>query len=299
MVTAVENPVPPVLPPHIREAYPFVARPLALPGGRMSYLDEGPVDGPVIIFVHGNPTWSFFYRSLVLRLRHRYRCIVPDHLGCGLSDKPGDFDYSLISHIENLGTLVDHLGVRSASLAVHDWGGPIGLGMARRRPDLVQKLVVLNTAAFPSTRIPVRIAVCRWPWLGALLVRGGNAFSAAALHMAVAHPLSRATRDAYLLPYRSWGERIAVHRFVRDIPLGPLDRSFGELEAIGESLAAFATRPVLIVWGLQDWCFDVTFLREWQHRFKHARIVQLADAGHWLLEDEPDAVGVAVESFLG
>lgn len=287
------------LPHAVRELYPFAPHTFVLPGGaRMSYVDEGPRDAPVVLMVHGNPSWSFLYRSLVLRLRERYRCIVPDHVGCGLSDKPQNYDYHLGAHIDNLGRLVDHLGVARAHLAVHDWGGPIGLGMARRRPDFVDRLIVFNTGAFPSTRIPKRIAVCRLPWVGALLVRGLNGFSGAAVSMAVERPLSPGARQAYLWPHRSWAARIAVREFVRDIPLGPGHRTQEELEEIAASLDRLRERPALIVWGGRDWCFDDTFLGEFKRRLPAARVVRLEKAGHWLLEDEPESVVREVTSFL-
>lgn len=288
-----------VLPPSVRELYPFSPHNFALPdGARLRYLDEGPRDAPVVLMVHGNPSWSFLYRSLVLELRDRFRCIVPDHLGCGLSDKPQDYDYHLGAHIENLGRLVDHLGIARAHLAVHDWGGPIGLGMARRRPGFIDRLILFNTGAFPSTHIPKRIAVCRLPWIGALLVRGLNGFSGAAVRMAVEKPLSRGAREAYLWPHRSWADRIAVREFVRDIPLGPGHRTQSEMEAIASSLEGLRPRPTLIVWGGKDWCFDDAFLGEFRRRLPEAKVVRLADAGHWLLEDEPDTVAHEVTDFL-
>ncbi len=288
------------LPKAVRAIFPFQAHTLDLPGGvRMRYLDEGPREGPVVVMVHGNPTWSFYFRSLVFALRDRFRCLVPDHVGCGLSDKPQDYNYSLEQRIADLGTLLDALNITRAHLIVHDWGGPIGLGVARRRPALVDRLVVLNTAAFPSRRIPRRIAVCRLPWLGALLVRGLNGFSGPAVHLAVRRPLPPAVRQAMLWPHRSWADRVAVHRFVRDIPLGPGHRTQPEIERIGGSLTAFRDRPVLIVWGMRDWCFDSTFLAEWKQRLPRARVVELPEAGHWLLEDDPAAVVTEVDAFLG
>lgn len=287
------------LPSSVRELYPFSPCTFTLPcGSCMSYLDEGPRDAPVVLMVHGNPSWSFLYRSLVLALRDRFRCIVPDHLGCGLSDKPQNFDYHLVAHIDNLGALVDHLGIARAHLAVHDWGGPIGLGMARRRPGFIERLILFNTGAFPSTHIPKRIAICRMPWIGALLVRGLNGFSRAAVSMAVSRKLVRGAREAYLWPHRSWANRIAVREFVRDIPLGPGHRTQPEIEAIGASLVGRKDWPVLIVWGGRDWCFDDVFLEEFKRCLPAAHVVRLADAGHWLLEDEPETVASEVVGFL-
>jgi pimeloyl-ACP methyl ester carboxylesterase len=288
------------LPPAVRELFPFTPRTFELrPGVRLRYLDEGPRDAPVVVLVHGNPTWSFYYRSLVFALRDRFRCIVPDHLGCGLSDKPqSGYDYCLEQRIADLGALVDSLRITRAHLIVHDWGGPIGLGMARRRNGFVDRLVVLNTAAFPSRRIPKRIALCRLPWLGAFLVRGLNGFCGAAVSMAVERKLPPAVREALLWPHRSWADRVAVHQFVCDIPLESRHRSRPEIEAIGEYLATCREKPVLIVWGMRDWCFDPVFLAEWRRRLPDARVVELADVGHWLLEDAPDRVVDEVRPFL-
>jgi haloalkane dehalogenase len=156
----------------------------------------------------------------------------------------------------------------------------------------------LNTAAFPSRRIPKRIALCRLPCIGALLVRGGNGFSGAAVSMAVERKLPPAVRAGMLWPYRSWADRIAVHQFVRDIPLGPGHCTQAEVEAIGESLAAYRDKPALIVWGMKDWCFDPVFLSEWKRRLPNARVVELSGAGHWLLEDAPEPVAREVSGFL-
>lgn len=298
----VNSPQPPAsaaaLPDSVRAFYPFAPRAFTLPAGQMSYLDEGPRDAPVVLMVHGNPTWSFYFRPLVVALRDRFRCIVPDHLGCGLSDKPASYNYCLANHIANLGALVDALGIKRAHLIVHDWGGPIGLGMARRRSEFIDRLVVLNTAAFPSRRIPVRIALCRLPFVGALLVRGLNAFSRAAVRMAVTRPLPPAVRRAYLFPHHSWATRVAIHHFVRDIPLTGGDPSYGEIESIARSLETLQQLRALIVWGGRDWCFDGAFLREWRRRLPNARVVELANAGHWLLEDEPAMIAREICEFL-
>jgi pimeloyl-ACP methyl ester carboxylesterase len=155
----------------------------------MSYLDEGSGDEAVVM-VHGNPTWSFYYRNLVLGLRGKMRCIVPDHLGCGLSDKPQDFNYTLGEHIRNLRGLLDSLNLRKIHLIVHDWGGPIGLGTALARPEQLGRVVILNTAAFADTVVPWRIRLCRAPVIGEWLVRGLNGFAWPATWMSVTRPLA-------------------------------------------------------------------------------------------------------------
>ena len=135
--------------------YPFTPRFLEVDGHRLAYLDEG--SGPAVVMVHGNPSWSYLYRNLVSALRDRYRCIVPDHLGCGFSDKPEPYPYRLRNHLDNLDHLLAALDPGPVRLVVHDWGGAIGMGWAGRHPEQVAGAVLLNTAAFPSPRLPLRI----------------------------------------------------------------------------------------------------------------------------------------------
>ena len=231
----------------IAKLYPFTSRFFAHPVGDgrvlQHYVDEGPSDGETVLFLHGNPTWSFSWRRAIERLRDRYRCVAPDHIGCGLSDKPTAYPYRLRQHIENLERLVLDLDLRDLTLVVHDWGGPIGLGLARRHPERIARLAILNTAAFPSYRMPLRIAACRLPVFGKLAVRGLNAFARAATWMAVERPLAPDVKRGYLLPYDSWENRVATLAFVRDIPKVPGDPSHGELGAIAASLASFRDRP--------------------------------------------------------
>lgn len=275
------------------ELYPFTPQRFDLGKGHtMSYLDEG--QGPVIVMLHGNPTWSFFYRNLVLQLRDRYRLIVPDHLGCGLSDKPQDYPYRLADHIANLERLIDHLGITKHALMVHDWGGAIGYGYAGRHPERIAAQIIMNTAAFRSTEIPKRISLCRVPRLGALLVRGLNAFAGAAVWMAVTKRLPAKVRQGFLAPYDSWANRVAVLRFVEDIPLTPEHPSWETLLVVEGGLEQFRDLPTLILWGGKDFCFTESFYKEWQRRFPGARSIYLESAGHYLLED----AGAEVKQFL-
>src|SRR5947207_7725543 len=207
--------------------YPFTGHFLDVGSGvRLHYLDEG--HGPPVVMVHGNPTWSFYYRNLVLRLRGRYRCVVPDHVGCGLSDKPSEaqYPYSLERRIADLAALLDHLKLeRDVTLVMHDWGGMIGTAWATRFPERVKRLVVLNTAAFhlpKSKRLPLSLRVGRNTVLGALLIRGLNLFCRAAARWCVTRrPLPPDVRRMYLAPYDSWAHRVAVLKFVQTIPLVP------------------------------------------------------------------------------
>ena len=278
--------------------YPFASHFLDLDGQRYHYVDEGA--GPTLLMVHGNPTWSFAWRNLIKALAPRYRVLAVDHIGCGFSDKPQNYPYRLAQHVDNLKRLVTHLDLREVTLFAHDWGGAIGMGVAAAEPERFSRFVLMNTAAFRSTRIPLRIAVCRVPGLGALAIRGLNLFSQAALKMAVEKPerLASAVGAGYLMPYRSWRDRVAVLRFVQDIPLSESHPSYGTLAAIEESLSQFRDRPMLLVWGERDWCFTPAFLEEFQRRFPQAETVRFADAGHYVFEDAYERIIPCVDEFL-
>jgi haloalkane dehalogenase len=287
----------------LKKYYPFTGRYLDLDGLRYHYLDEG--TGPVVVMVHGNPSWSFYYRDLVLALRDRYRCIVPDHIGCGLSDKPGDerYDYTLARRVADLERLLDTVAPDGkVDLVLHDWGGMIGMAWASRHPERVGRLVILNTAAFPlppAKRFPLALRICRDTVLGALLVRGFNAFALAASFVGCKrNPMPRELRRAYRLPYDSWQNRIATLRFVQDIPLAPGDRGFDLVESVAAGLERFRDRPMLILWGELDFVFDRHFLVEWQRRFPQAQVHRFLDAGHYILEDAREEVVPLIASFL-
>lgn len=300
MVTVAQPAAAPALPLELGELYPFRSRYLALPGGRMHYLDEGPREGLPVLMLHGNPTWSFYYRELVRGLSDRYRVIVPDHLGCGLSDKPQGFGYRLADHIANVRLLIERLGLARLALVVHDWGGAIGMGVAVEQPELFRRLVVFNTAAFLAPRMPALLKVARLPGLGAAMIRGLNAFARGALATCVVHRerLTPAVRRGYLLPYDSWANRVATLRFVQDIPMDPRHPSHPVLAGIEARLPRLAGVPMQIIWGRHDFVFDDHFLGEWRRRFPAARVEVVEDAGHYVVEDAYERIVPWLARFL-
>jgi cis-3-alkyl-4-acyloxetan-2-one decarboxylase len=275
------------VPAWLARLYPFSPKSIRTPGGaRMSYLDEGPRGDEAVLMLHGNPTWSFYYRDLVRKLSKGIRCVAPDHVGMGLSEKPAGYAYTLVSRIADIESLVSELGLRKIHLVVHDWGGAIGFGVAARNPGRVGRIVIQNTAAFPSDRIPARIALCRTPFLGAFIVRGLNGFAEPATWMAMAsRRLTWEERKGYLHPYGGWADRIGVHRFVRDIPLEPSHPSRPALEEVARGLPGLAAHEKMILWGTRDFCFDETFLSRWREIYPDARVDRLERAGHYVLED--------------
>ena len=267
----------------------------------MSYLDEGgqgqgtatpaTPSSEAVLMLHGNPTWSFYFRDLVRTLSPMFRCIVPDHIGMGLSEKPESYAYTLEQRIGDISALVAHLGLTRIHLVVHDWGGAIGFGFAARHPEMIDRIVILNTGAFPSSRIPARISLCKSAFPGTALVRGLNGFAWPATWMSMARRrLSADEKAGYLMPYDSWANRVAVNAFVKDIPLSPDHPSWGALVETAEGISQFKANPVLIVWGGRDFCFDDSFYAEWRVRFPEAETLYLPDAGHYVLVDARDEV---------
>jgi len=284
------------------------------PGIAMSYLDEGPGDGEVIVMLHGNPSWSYYWRHLVIGLRDPasgkgYRCIVPDHVGMGLSDKPGDdpasnpgYRYTLQSRVDDLSALLQHLKIDGpVTLAVHDWGGMIGFGWALSHAAQVKRLVITNTAAFPlpaAKKMPWQLAFGRDSRLGALAIRGFNAFSGVASYVGVAKRMPADVRRAYVAPYDSWAHRISTLRFVQDIPLSESDAAWPLVAEAGKRLPEFADRPAFIGWGLRDFVFDRHFLDGFTTALPQAQVQAFADAGHYVLEDKHKVLVPAIRGFL-
>ncbi|HET6604506.1 MAG TPA: alpha/beta fold hydrolase [Xanthomonadaceae bacterium] len=285
--------------------YPFASNWFDRGAGiRMHYLDEGPRDAPPVLMVHGNPSWSYYWRHLVLALRGRYRCIVPDHIGMGLSDKPGDdaYRHTLAWRIQDLDRLLAHLGIdRDLTVAVHDWGGAIALGWAVRHATAVRRLVILNTAAFPlpaGKRLPWTLRLVRNTGLGAWLVCRLNAFARGAAWLGVYRRLAREERRALLAPYDTPAHRLATLRFVRDIPVQDTDPAWGPLVDTERRLGLLADRPTLLCWGLRDFVFDEDYLNQFVRRFPGAEVHAYEDAAHYVLEDARARILGAVESFL-
>src|SRR5258708_2732143 len=286
------------IPPWLKALYPFEPKSFRTPhGAQMSYVDEGRGTAAVLM-LHGNPTWSFYYRNMVKAVSGRFRCIVPDHIGMGLSEKPQDYSYRLLTRIADIEALVQHLGLTRIHLIVHDWGGAIGCGFAVRHPGLIGKITILNTAAFPDIHIPARIALCRAPVVGEWIVRGLNGFAGPATTMSMhARTLTVDERRGFLFPYDSWAHRIAVYKFVEDIPMEPSHPSWATLAEVAKGLPTLGDKEILITWGGRDFCFNDHFLARWQEIFPKAQTRRYTNAGHYVLEDSTEVVP-AIETFL-
>jgi len=288
-----------------RELYPFPSQYIELAGGvKMHYAQTGPSalpatdnrpangDHPTVLCIHGNPTWSFYYRRVLSGLGPDVRVVAVDNVGCGLSDKPQHYNYSLHQHIENLVQLIVQLDLQRVTLLVHDWGGAIGLGAGLRELDRIHSAVILNTAAFPPPYIPLRIAACRIPLIGNWGMRQLNLFARAALTMTL-HRLPKLDPQVaagLIAPYSNWNNRVAIARFVQDIPRRPSDPTWQLLQWIEQQLPRLNDRQISLLWGMHDWCFRPECLHRFQTLLPNAKTQELADVGHYVMEEAADEV---------
>ncbi len=286
-----------------RALYPYESHFETIGGFRMHYLDEGPKDGdkPALLCSHGNPTWSFFFRSVINEFCDQYRVVVVDHIGCGLSEKPSfkKYPYSLGRRGQDLIELIDKLDLKNIALVAHDWGGAVAMCAATQIPERFSKIILMNTAAYLSDRVPKRIRLCHIPVLKRIMLQGLNVFPHAATRMATAKGLAPDVKAGLLAPYDSWANRIAVCEFVQDIPLSPRHRSYEALKGTGERLKVFKDDQVALIWGVKDWCFPPeVFLDGFLKYYPGAYVKKIEDAGHYLLEDSPKETLASVREFL-
>ena len=255
--------------------------------------------------VHGNPTWSFYFRSLVKAFSDEYRVIVPDHIGCGLSDKPDEQQYGfrLKDRVADLKTLMDRLDLKAPlTLILHDWGGMIGLAWALDNMDKVGRIVIMNTAGFfpPAGKaLPLRLRLIR-SGRGLLkhLVLHFNLFARAALYMAPHRPLPPEVKAGLIAPYNSPLSRLATFKFVLDIPLSAGDSSGPIVARVDRNLASICDRPTLLLWGAHDFVFDRDYYNQWRRRLPLAETHWFDNAGHYLLEDVPEQIILLIRRFL-
>ena len=276
-----------------RTEYPFQPRALDVGAGTMRYLDEG--QGAPVVMVHGTPSWSFLYRHLVKGLRDRWRCIVPDHLGFGLSDKPTGWSYAPGDQARNLATLIESLGLRDLTLVVHDFGGPIGLSYGIEHPENVRRLVVFNTWMW-SVREDVRTARAAklsGTALGRFLYARGFSVNVLWKH-AIKDPgrYPGAVHAQYARAVASPEARHATLMYARAL-LGASDWYDG-LWRRRDRLAGI---PTLLIWGLKDPAFG-GHLPRWRDAFPHAQVVELSHTGHAPQETRADEILPVIRSFL-
>ncbi len=283
------------------QLYSFRSRYFVCGDYKMHYIDEG--SGEPVILVHGNPTWSFFYRTTIQALSSFCRVIAPDHIGMGKSDKPSSgYNYTLSQRAADFSAFIDHLQLKEElTLVVHDWGGAIALAWAVEHPEFVKKIIVLNSASFtlPATKkLPAALRVARLPLLSFPLFRLANLFVHGTIAFGSVGKIPEAVKAAYLEPWRSWRENTAVHAFVKDIPLHAHDTAYATLSGTESKLEVLREIPMLICWGMKDFILDGAILRAWIRFFPAAAVERYENAGHLILEDEPEAVNRKISEFI-
>ncbi|QSH41273.1 alpha/beta fold hydrolase [Lentisphaerota bacterium ZTH] len=281
----------------IKDLYPFKSNFIKVKGYHYHYIDEGQGDRPMLM-IHGNPTWSFMYRDLIAEFSKEYRVIAPDHLGCGLSEKPQDFQYRLETHIDNLESLIFTLKLRNITLVLHDSGAAIGMGFAVRHPEMISRLIILNSAAFSVEWLPFRLVLCKIPWLDDKIIRRSNLFVWFSNLLNSVKKMPPEIKKAYKLPYQSFDDRIALLRFVQDIPLDPEHISYEVLLEIEHGLWMFREMPVCIIWGMRDWLYSRRYLMRWKLYYPQAEVLELDNAGQYLLEDEGQEAIKFIRHFI-
>jgi haloalkane dehalogenase len=265
----------------------------------MHFVERGSGE-QTILCVHGNPTWSFTYREVLKQLSDSARVIAVDHVGCGLSHKPQNYNYSIEQHIGNLARFIEQLDLRRVTLLLHDWGGAIGLGAALKLPLRIERLLLLNTAAFPPPYIPWRIAACRWPFVNSFGLRGMNLFARAAQRMTLNRldALPPTVAAGLIAPYKDWDSRIAIAKFVQSIPTRKSDLVWQLLAKIEDGLSNLRTRPTRIVWGMKDWCFRPECLERLEKLLPQAKVRRLNDVGHYVMEEAATEVIEELRALL-
>jgi haloalkane dehalogenase len=293
MHTTLDSPLPDWVD---RQAYPFTPRRLKLAAGTVSYLDEG--QGDSILFVHGTPTWSFEYRHLIRALSAGHRCLAPDHLGFGLSERPADFPYTPEAHARVLAEFVDRLGLDRFTLVLHDYGGPIALPLALDHPERIRALVLLNTWMWSFADDPAMARKARFAGgrLGRFLYRRLN-FSLKVIAPSAygdRKKLTPAIHRQYLAPFPEADSRGRVLWALARGLLGSSDF----YESLWQRRARLAGLPALILWGMRDSAFRPYLLDRWRSALPRAQVVELAEAGHWPHEESPDQVVGHLAAFL-
>ena len=279
------------------ELFPFESRFWDTPDShRMHYVDEG--DGPVIVFVHGNPSWSFEFRHLIADLRSDFRCIASDHIGFGLSSRSEDKDdHHPHSHARRFATLLDHLQIDSATLFMSDWGGPIALDYACRRPSRVSRLVIANTWCWLVNRDPHFIffsSMMRSP-LGQYLIKQCNFFVNDVMPRAIG--VKSAISDDVMGHYRQAQPSPRERAACAALP-GYIISESKWLGEIWEDRASFDSKPTTILWGERDIAFRTKELERWQSALSDVEVHRFSDVGHFVAEEAPDRVVATLRDFV-
>lgn len=276
---------------------PYTSRFVTVQGFKMHYIDEG--TGPVVLLLHGNPTWCFLYRKLIDKLNKQYRVIAPDFIGMGLSERTDGTRFRATDRVDQIQELIKKLELDTFSVVMHDWGGSIGTAVATRMPERIERLIYLNTTLTETEALPALIKFAAAPVIGKFLTKYSKQFLRFTTNLGVSRKLSKEVRNGYYFPYKSADRRSAIWEFVDDIPFDNSHPSYGMMLQLAEGLPRLADHPVQIIWGLKDPCFHREMLNKVARHFPKALVYEIPEASHLVLEDEPETVTSLIKDFLG
>lgn len=276
--------------PH--ELFAVEHRFLDLDGARIHYIDEGA--GETLLLLHGNPSWCFLYRKIIAGLRRDFRCIALDFPGYGMSEAGAGYGYTPPEHSAVLERFVERLGLDDLTIMVQDWGGPIGLGFAGRRPELVRCLIIGNTFAWPldgERRIRIFSWVMGGP-IGRSLTSAFNFVPRFFFRRGLAQRHAPEVLAMYMAPWRNPARRVAAIIAPRQlVAASPF------LRLVESNLSRIADRPTLIVWGMKDFAFRDAERSRFERIFVNHKTALLADASHFLQEDAGEQIAALIRAF--
>jgi pimeloyl-ACP methyl ester carboxylesterase len=275
------------------QEYPFTSRFFIHQGHRLHYIQEGA--GPVLLFVHGTPSWSFDFRNVIKVLTPHFRCIALDHMGFGLSDKPKGYDYSTLNHASTLESLIKHLDLKEINLVMHDFGGPIGMAVALRHPRWIQSLVVLNSWLWSAEEEP-EFKKMKWLLKSPLLpfLYKQLNFSPRFILPSVFgdKKLSPNLRKQYTSPFPMAADRSGPLAFARSLLH---DQAW--FEHLWQQRSALAEKPMALIWGMKDPVIKPAHLKKFSNGFPQSKVFELPQAGHFPQEEEPFKVAEIILDF--
>jgi len=281
--------------------FPFESRYVMVNGHRLHYIDEG--EGPVLLFIHGNPTSSYLWRNVIKPLRGQYRCIAVDLIGFGNSDQP-DIDYRFLTHYRYLEDFVAALALTDITLVLHDWGGPLGFRLAQQQPQIVSRLCFMET--FPFTcdwdefPLPLRplFFAFRQERLGRFLIINRNLFVRMVLPFGVIRHLPRSVRRIYQKPFRQQASRYPVYVWPNQLPINDRqDETWQAIEEIEKGLGSMP-QPMLLLRFRPGAVLGPARIRWLLEQIPNLDISDCGRGLHYVQEDNPEAIADAIQHWL-
>ena len=261
-------------------------------GANLHYLDEG--KGPTLLLLHGNPTWSFLYRNIIKELKNDFRLVAPDYPGFGLSTAPKNYTFTAKEQAQAINELVQKLDLQNTTIMVQDWGGPIGFNVALKNPERINGFVIGNTWAWPLERRGQKVfSAMMGGWPGQFASWCCNGVTRFFMSKGVVNNLSKEELAMYMAPFNNRTNRSQTHIFPAQLQDA---RAF--LGNISDNLYKLSNRPALIVWGTQDFAFQAPERRRFESIFANHKTVLLNTAGHFIQEDAPKEIAIAIQNWF-